>query len=57
MKKMLVSSFSVLLVLLVPLSAMAKDLTIAFCFQDLETEFWLPGIKRSPKRCAVRAST
>ena len=45
MKKSFIFSFTILLAFLLPLSALAQDVTIAFCFQDLETEFWVAGHK------------
>jgi ABC-type sugar transport system substrate-binding protein len=45
MKRFATFSLVVTLVVFMPLAAMAKDVTIAFCFQDLETEFWVAGHK------------
>jgi inositol transport system substrate-binding protein len=45
MKRFATLSLVTMLVVLAPLAAMAQDVTIAFCFQDLETEFWVAGHK------------
>jgi inositol transport system substrate-binding protein len=45
MKKLATLALVVTLVVFIPFAAMAKDITIAFCFQDLETEFWVAGHK------------
>jgi ABC-type sugar transport system substrate-binding protein len=45
MKKVVTLSLIASLVVLMPLAVLAEDITIAFCFQDLETEFWVAGHK------------